>query len=244
MKGNGDVLLRRLCPYKGMGFVSRVLRPFVKRESETFLAILRYAEEIALTASALRELINSAIVNRYEEVQRSYDRLMELEGGADFTRRRLSEEISKGGFFANLRELLLELVERMDRIADYAKDAGRLLYTATNAGVDFSHLLSSEPLQRLLYCQSHCIDALLEALRKISEGRRITVEDVHAVESWEEEADEQKDEAIRQLFERRNEIDPVGLVLMREFVLLLDNVCDAAEDSSDVLLNLIAVSYG
>jgi uncharacterized protein Yka (UPF0111/DUF47 family) len=67
---------------------------------------------------------------------------------------------------------------------------------------------------------------------------------VQEVEEWEEEADEQKDEAIRQLFERKASMDPADFVLMREFVPLLDNVCDAAEDSSDVLLNLIAVTYG
>jgi uncharacterized protein Yka (UPF0111/DUF47 family) len=39
-------------------------------------------------------------------------------------------------------------------------------------------------------------------------------------------------------------MDPADFVLMREFVLLLDTVCDAAEDLSDVLLNLIAVTHG
>ncbi len=229
---------------KSMDMVSRVLRPFVRRESEVFATILKYAEEITLTASALKDLTDSLIGNQDSEVQQAYDLLMELERRADFTRRRLSEEISKGGFFANLRELLLELVERMDKIADYSKDAGRLLYIASSAGIDFSPLLKSEPVQGLLHSQSQCIDALMNALRKIAEGRKITVEDVHAVEEWEEEADEQKDEAIRELFERKAVMDQADFVLMREFVLLLDSVCDAAEDSSDVLLNLIAVSYG
>ncbi len=227
-----------------MGLVYKVLRPFMRRENEVFAAILRYADEVALTASALRDLIGSLVGNRDGEIQQAYGRLMELEAKADFTRRKLSEEISKGGFFANLRELLLELVERMDEIADYSKDAGRLLYTASSVGIDFSPLLRSEPVQRLLYCQAQCIDALTKALRKIAEGRKVTVEDVQVVEEWEEEADEQKDEAIRQLFEHKASMDPADFVLMREFVLLLDDVCDATEDSGDVLLNLIAVSYG
>jgi predicted phosphate transport protein (TIGR00153 family) len=227
-----------------MGLVSRVLRPFMRRETEVFATILRYADEIALTASALRDLIGSLIGDRDGKALEAYERLMEMEAKADFTRRKLSEEISRGGFFANLRELLLELVERMDKIADYSKDAGRLLYTSSSAGIDFSPLLKSEALQRLLHCQSQCIEALTKALRKIAEDRRITVEDVQEVEEWEEEADEQKDEAIRQLFEHKASMDPADFVLMREFVLLLDNVCDAAEDSSDVLLNLIAVTYG
>jgi hypothetical protein len=37
-------------------------------------------------------------------------------------------------------------------------------------------------LQRLLHCQSQCIEALTKALRKIAEDRRITVEDVQEVE--------------------------------------------------------------
>jgi len=47
----------------------------------------------------------------------------------------------------------------------------------------------------------------------------------------------------RHVFEHKASMDPADFVLMREFVLLRDNVCDAAEDSSDVLLNSIAVTY-
>ena len=215
----------------------------MRRETEVFAMILRYADEIALTASALRDLIGLLMGDRDGGALEAYERLMEMEAKADFTRRKLSEEISRGGFFANLKELLLELVERMDKIADSSNDAGRLLYTSTSAGIDFSPLLKSKVLQKLLHCQSQCVEALTKALRKIAEDRRITVEDVQEVEEW-EEADEQKDEAIKQLFEHKASMDPADFVLMREFVLLLDNVCDAAEDSSDVLLNLIAVTYG
>jgi uncharacterized protein Yka (UPF0111/DUF47 family) len=109
----------------------------MRRETKVFATILRYADEIVLTASALRDLMGSLIGDRDGKVLEAYERLMEM-AKADFTRRKLSEEISKGGFFANLRMLFLELVERMYKIADYSKDAGRLLYTSSSAGIDFS----------------------------------------------------------------------------------------------------------
>lgn len=226
------------------GLIRRVLAPLMKRENEVLSGVVSYGQEVAATAAALRELIGAVVGGREEEASEAYRELMEREARADFLRRRLSEEVSRGSFFANVRELLLELVERMDRIADYSKDAGRLLYHATTSGVDFVPLLGSEPVQRLLHCQTQCIESLLSVLRGIAAGRRITLEEVHVVEEWEEEADEHKDEAIRSLFERKGSMDPADFVLMREFVLLLDSVCDAAEDSSDVLLNVIAVSYG
>jgi uncharacterized protein Yka (UPF0111/DUF47 family) len=76
----------------------------MRRETEVFATILRYADEIALTASALRDLIGSLMGDRDGEALEAYERLMEMEAKADFTRRKLSEEISRGGFFANLRE--------------------------------------------------------------------------------------------------------------------------------------------
>ena len=131
-----------------MGLVSRVLRPFMRRETDVFAMILRYADEIALTASALRDLIGSLMGDRDGGALEAYERLMEMEAKADFTRRKLSEEISRGGFFANLKELLLEMVERMDKIADYSKDVGRLLYTSSSAGIDFS------PCSSRRFCRS------------------------------------------------------------------------------------------
>ncbi|MDJ0274041.1 MAG: DUF47 family protein [Nitrososphaerota archaeon] len=224
--------------------IRRLLGSFTRRENEVLSGILSYGQEVALTAAALRDLIEGLVEGRESEISEAYRELMEREARADFTRRRLSEEISRGSFLANVRELLLELVERMDKIADYSKDAGRLLYLAAVSGVDFVPLLRSEPLQKLLHCQSQCIDSLLSVLRNMAAGRKIALEELHVVEEWEEEADEHKDDAIRGLFERKGSMNPADFVLMREFVLLLDSVCDAAEDSSDVLLNVIAVSYG
>jgi uncharacterized protein Yka (UPF0111/DUF47 family) len=71
----------------------------------------------------------------------------------------------------------------------------------------------------------------------------VTIEEIQLVETWEEEADNDKDEVLKTLFSLRDSIDPINFFLLRELTLLIDSVCDAAEDSSDVLLNIISMLY-
>lgn len=60
------------------------------------------------------------------------------------------------------------------------------------------------------------------------------------VERAEEEADEIKNRLIRRIFTHRRNLDVLTLLQLRDFVLKLDEIADAAEDSSDLVISLVA----
>ena len=63
------------------------------------------------------------------------------------------------------------------------------------------------------------------------------------VERREEEADEIRDSILENLLKNEINVDPLDIVMLREFLVKADDVADNAEDASDVLLTLIAKGY-
>jgi len=65
------------------------------------------------------------------------------------------------------------------------------------------------------------------------------------VEEYEEAADSFKQNMLVALFEDSSGgIDPVTVILVRDFLFCADDVADKAEDASDVALVLVAKGYG
>jgi predicted phosphate transport protein (TIGR00153 family) len=215
----------------------------LRSEETIFNELLIYGTELKLAATLLREMVEAFIAGEKALFETKYKELLERESSADILRREISSKLAKGSFFSNLRELLLELVERMDKIADYCKDASRILFYALSYVSGFKKVLESESFTRFLSSQENCVESLLKIIKSIAAGHKVTIEEIQSVETWEEEADNDKDEVLKTLFSLRDSIDPINFFLLRELTLLIDSVCDAAEDSSDVLLNIISMLY-
>jgi predicted phosphate transport protein (TIGR00153 family) len=215
----------------------------LRSEETIFNELLIYGTELKLAATLLREMVEAFIAGEKALFETKYKELLERESSADILRREISSKLVKGSFFSNLRELLLELVERMDKIADYCKDASRILFYASSYVSGFKKVLESESFTKFLSSQENCVESLLKIIKSIAAGHEVTIEEIQLVETWEEEADNDKDEVLKTLFSLRDSIDPINFFLLRELTLLIDSVCDAAEDSSDVLLNIISMLY-
>jgi uncharacterized protein Yka (UPF0111/DUF47 family) len=56
----------------------------------------------------------------------------------------------------------------------------------------------------------------------------------------EEETDDIKAKLLVRIADRRGELDPLVVLQLRDFVLELDNVADATEDASDIVVELVA----
>jgi predicted phosphate transport protein (TIGR00153 family) len=221
----------------------KILSPMLRSEETVFNELLIYGTELKLAATLLREMVEAFIAGKKALLETKYKELLERESSADILRREISSKLVKGSFFSNLRELLLELVERMDKIADYCKDASRILFYASSYVSGFKKVLESESFTKFLSSQENCVESLLKIIKSIAAGHKVTIEEIQLVETWEEEADNDKDEVLKTLYSLRDSIDPINFFLLRELTLLIDSVCDAAEDSSDVLLNIISMLY-
>jgi uncharacterized protein len=173
------------------------------------------------------------------------DKIFELEAKATDFRRDLSTRIAEGAFFGGVREDMLNLLLEIDKIADKAKDAARLITLATVTDPKARDILRSEDMRQFLANLDLAVVALQHIIEAFEINRKTILERVHSVEKYEEAADTFKQNILVALFERSPEgIDPVTVILVRDFVFCADDVADNAEHASDVVLILVAKGYG
>lgn len=211
-------------------------------------AILRaLVEDFAIVQGAVadfRELVHAVASRNAEGTSRAYEKILEDEKRADNFHRRLSSEIAEGAFFGGVREDMLDLLEKIDNIADSAKGAARLVATEEILDEFAISLLGSEAMKSFVGDVVATVNALGAVLEAFGLSRKDILERVTKVEESEEAADARKDEVSRKLFATRNRPDAVTVVQIRDFLLVADNIADNAEDASDVVLILVAKGYG
>jgi uncharacterized protein Yka (UPF0111/DUF47 family) len=96
------------------------------------------------------------------------------------------------------------------------------------------------------YIQS-CIKAsekLLESFRIFKENMEKAKPILQEIEDIEEEADELKTLIIKSIFREADRFKVLDVIQVKEMIDIMDNICDSAEDASDVLFQIIAQRYG
>lgn len=209
-----------------------IVRSLVEDFSMVHDSVLDFGALVASVASKDRETVRAG-----------YQKVLEDEKQADDFHRRLSGEIAEGAFFGGVREDMLNLLEKIDNIADSAKGAARLV-VAEETLDDFAiSLLGSAQMKSFVGELVRTVEALGDVIEAFGLGRTEILERVTKVEEAEEAADTRKDEVAKQLFSTEKRPDPVTVVQMRDFLLVADNIADNAEDASDVALILVAKGY-
>lgn len=163
---------------------------------------------------------------------------------ADETHRALSRQVAEGAFFGGVREDILNLMERIDDIADSAKDAARLLVEDSRFEDDARAVLASENMKLFMADLRKATVSLKELVRALRVGRKAAMGIVHSVEDYEEAADTHKDALLKEIFSHASSMDPVTVIQLRDFTFVADDVADNAEDAGDVILVLLAKGYG
>jgi len=196
--------------------------------------------ELAMKASVrLKGIIELIASSRWDEARKEYDIIDSLESEADEIHRDTVEKLSTGVFFAGLGGDLMNLAEKIDGIADSAKDSARTLI--------FRRLEPSEviPLKdELCTFLSSCEDAvssLSEAVKGIGKSRETVISHVKETEMHEESADETKNRILERLYQIQMPV--LSTIQLRDFIFQADNVADFAEDAGDILYILVAKGY-
>ena len=172
------------------------------------------------------------------------DRIYELESKAADAKRVLSMQIAEGAFFGGIREDIINLLDKIEKIADKAKDAARLITLAEITDVNAREILRSDDMRQFLANLDLAVVALQHIIEAFGIDRKTILERVHTVKEYEEAADSFKQNMLAALFEKSRGIDPVTVILVRDFVFCADDVADNAERASDVVLVLVAKGYG
>lgn len=210
-------------------------------------AILRgFGESFALTHETVLEfqrLLVAVAARDTTAASASFQRVLEDEKKADDFQRNLSTQIAEGAFFGGVREDMLNLLEKVDSIADSAKGASRLLQ-AEEVWDDFAlSLIASDEMAEFVADVVATVEALGVLLQAFGTGKKAILARIPRVEELEESADAHKDAVAKALFTTGRRPDPITVIQMRDFLLVADNIADNAEDASDVVLILVAKGY-
>jgi len=108
--------------------LSELIKWFEKRKETK--ALTNIQQHLALTSAIVEDLENSiraAVEKDTKEMQTCVARVTSGEKEADSLRRKVMDEISKGELSPTDREDLMELVKRIDMVADWSRESTRIL---------------------------------------------------------------------------------------------------------------------
>jgi predicted phosphate transport protein (TIGR00153 family) len=215
-----------------------------KKERRILAGAENHLGAVQKTVDAFAALLNSVGRNDPASTKRLFDEVLNGETEADTIHREFSLKIAEGAFFGGVREDMLELLEKIDSVADSAKDASRFLSMQGSMDAAAVGILMSETMQHFVSDLKGAVAALGRLLDAFEHSRKEALAKVHTVEEFEEAADASKDRLLRELFEKSTQMNPVSVIQLRDFIFVADDIADNAEDAGDVVLVLLAKGYG
>jgi predicted phosphate transport protein (TIGR00153 family) len=213
-----------------------------RKEKRVLGLISDHLAMVVDTVEQLKPLFEHAKIGEWDRVEKIADRVSELETLADGIHRDAVLAISQGAFFSGTREDFLELMELNDNVADAAQNATRILADSPINANSFRILYEQEgaTLPDLFTKLESCVNLLGGAIDGLESDSEIAVSKSLLVERAEEDADEIKTNLIKRIFAHRTDLEVLTLLQLRDFVLKLDEIADAAEDASDLVISIVA----
>jgi len=208
----------------------------VKLLNEYIDSIVDVINELESLLSLLKENSTNKIS---DVIETKIDVISAREALADEIALKLLVEISKGAFFADLRENFLELIRNADDMADYAKKSSQILArTQLDWIIRRLFMIPDASLSDFLSKIIESTKTLKEAFKEMEKNIDHVIERSIKVKEIEEEADDVKWKLLRAIFSYKSEIDVLTLLELKDFLLTLDEIADAAARSSEVLIKI------
>lgn len=199
------------------------------REEKTLAKIRKHVETTYETVKSLEKAFEAFEKGDEKGLREKYEQVDSLEKKADMLRREIEEELYSGAFLPISRSRILDFAENVDKVADAAEDASKILPFLNKEHV-------TEELLRLL---EGGIGKSLDCLKLLMEGVD-EIEDLEAVKKIikeirlkEHESDEITYKAQEIVYNQEH--DAIVLHLLARLIDLIDKVSDTAEDASDSL---------
>ena len=213
-----------------------------RKERRVLNLISDHLDMVAKTVQQLAQQFEYAKDGNWSQVNDVADKVAELETLADGLHRDAVLAISQGTFFSGTRDDFLQLMELNDNVADAAQNASRILADSPIDKHSFLILYEQHAatLSDLFTKLESSVGLLREAISSLERDSEIAVSKSLLVERAEEDADDIKSELIKRIFAHKSDLEVLTLLQLRDFVLKLDEIGDAAEDASDLVISLVA----
>lgn len=167
---------------------------------------------------------------------RAVDRLIMSEREADRIEERLVEQLSFGELDPDQREDLMHLVKKMDKIADWAMDAGIHVQLMIETGIESPpHIW--EALRIICSELTLAVRLLLRAVESIGDDPAVTLKCVQNIKGQERAIDEINYAILKKIL--MAEMDFRATILMKGMLQALENASDCCKDCADTINILI-----
>lgn len=210
-----------------------IKRWFGDKRNEEVLNMVK--QHLDLTKGAVLELYNmvySATTTASNKAV-SYKKISEYEMHADTLRRDMIVRLTEKEIFPNEREDLMELVRAVDWIADWSREAGRIL-----AIINFDKV--SDELKEISVAMAktdmNTVTILEECITELQKNAKNALEKANQVELMEEEVDELYQQArIRFISDKMSDFSVAEMILLNEFLDAMETIADWCENTADII---------
>ena len=210
----------------------RLLRWFGDRRNEKVLEMTH--EHLELTTQAVYQLYQMVKNVRDDPSSKKgyYEAISKHEMEADRIRREMVTELSNRELYASERDDLMELVRAVDWIADWAREASRLLVVLPFEKLPEEYRKSIEDMCNGDY---KCVNVLGECIHELSINPQRALELANEVELFEEDLDDLYSIARSYFVELDDKIMSRGaMILLNEFMDSIETVADWCENTVDI----------
>ncbi|HIE14728.1 TPA: DUF47 family protein [Candidatus Bathyarchaeota archaeon] len=213
----------------------RVLRLLDEHINTVIEAVNKLNSLISIFVTGKQDILTSSVIEENIEMISIY------ESSADDVYLQSLITICKGAFFAGLREDFIKLLENIDDIADFAKDSSQVIARGVLDSSSLRLLYKDENISLLAYMKKiiGSVTSLKEALNYLEEDVDKVVEKAIEIKAFEEKADDIKSTLIEAIYSERSTLPLLTLLELKELILTLDEIADAAERASETLLSII-----
>jgi predicted phosphate transport protein (TIGR00153 family) len=199
--------------------------------------VLSMAEKhLELTKNAVKELysmVDAAANCNHEKCMSHYMSVSRMEMEADELRRQMVDALTKSEMFPEERDDLMELVRAVDWIADWSKEAGRILNVIQ---LDKAPSEMREAALKMVKADADCVVVLEECLKKVTVDPKEAINLANKVELLEEDTDELYSQARQHLATLEFKGWTTGsLILLNEFLASLETIADWCENTADIV---------
>lgn len=210
--------------------MSELIKWFEKRrETKALTTIQRH---LALTTGIVEDLekaIRAAIDGNQKAMKESVERVASGEREADTLRRKVMDEVSKGELPPIDRVDLMDLVKRVDMVADWSRESTRVLGAIPMETIPNA---VKNGLAEMVKSVKGCAASLQKCVNKMMTKPGEALQAADDVEREEEKVDDLHEKARKLLVEE--DLPKAGIVLLiSQLFDALEMIADACEDACD-----------
>jgi predicted phosphate transport protein (TIGR00153 family) len=192
-------------------------------------------EHLELTQNAVKELYNmicEACGTESDKVS-LYNKISELEMKADSLRRDMITKLTEREIFPSERQDLMELVRAVDWVADWSREAGRILVIIPFEKAPEEMKATAQNMSK---ASLDAVSLLAESINELIKDNLKAIELADKVELLEEDVDEFYSEARKNLATLDYSEFSLGeLILLNEFLDAIETVADWCENTVDIV---------